>query len=56
MTRPRLAVDISGTFTDIEDGEPRTSRVFEVGRAKRFTEGSGLPVTRVRPRCRTGPT
>ena len=28
----------------IEDGEPRTSRAFEVGRAERFIRGSGLPV------------
>ena len=28
----------------IEDGEPRTSRAFEVGRAERFIRGSGLRV------------
>ena len=28
----------------VEDGEPRTSRAFEVGRAERFIKGSGLPV------------
>ena len=28
----------------IEEGEPRTSRAFEVGRAERFIKGSGLPV------------
>ena len=51
--------DMGGTTAKvclIEDGEPRTSRAFEVGRTERFIEGSGLPVTRsphavVRFRC-----
>ena len=46
-----LSFDMGGTTAKvclIEDGEPRTSRAFEVGRAERFIEGSGLPATRAR--------
>ena len=42
-----LSFDMGGTTAKvclIEDGEPRTSRAFEVGRAERFIKGSGLPV------------
>ena len=42
-----LSFDMGGTTAKvclIEDGEPRTSRAFEVGRAARFIKGSGLPV------------
>ena len=48
-----LSFDMGGTTAKvclIEDGEPRTSRAFEVGRAERFIKGSGLPATRA---CRT---
>ena len=42
-----LSFDMGGTTAKvclIEEGEPRTSRAFEVGRAERFIKGSGLPV------------
>ena len=42
-----LSFDMGGTTAKvclIENGEPRTSRAFEVGRAERFIKGSGLPV------------
>ena len=42
-----LSFDMGGTTAKvclIEDGEPRTSRAFEIGRAERFIKGSGLPV------------
>ena len=42
-----LSFDMGGTTAKvclIEDGEPRTSRTFEVARAARFIKGSGLPV------------
>ena len=42
-----LSFDMGGTTAKVclvEDGEPRTSRAFEVGRAERFIKGSGLPV------------
>ena len=44
-----LSFDMGGTTAKIcliEEGEPRTSRAFEVGRAERFIKGSGLPATR----------
>ena len=42
---------MGGTTTKvclIEEGEPRTSQAFEVGRAERFIKGSGLPGKRAR--------
>jgi len=42
-----LSFDMGGTTAKvclIENGEPRSSRAFEVGRAERFIKGSGLPV------------
>ena len=42
-----LSFDMGGTTAKvclIENGEPRTSRAFEIGRAERFIRGSGLPV------------
>ena len=46
-----LSFDMGGTTAKvclIEEGEPRTSRAFEVERAERFIKGSGLPATRAR--------
>ena len=42
-----LSFDMGGTTAKIcliDDGQPRTSRSFEVARAYRFTKGSGLPL------------
>jgi N-methylhydantoinase A len=42
-----LSFDMGGTTAKIcfiEDGEPLTSRSFEVDRQARFTKGSGLPI------------
>ena len=42
-----LSFDMGGTTAKvclIEDGQPRTSRAFEVARAERFIKASGLPV------------
>ncbi len=42
-----LSLDIGGTTAKIcfiENGQPRTTRLFEVARAWRDTKGSGLPV------------
>lgn len=42
-----LSFDMGGTTAKvclIEDGKPRSSRAFEVGRAERFIKGSGLPI------------
>ena len=42
-----LSFDMGGTTAKvclIENGKPRTSRAFEVGRCDRFIKGSGLPI------------
>ncbi|MEM7505611.1 MAG: hydantoinase B/oxoprolinase family protein [Pseudomonadota bacterium] len=42
-----LSFDMGGTTAKVclvEDGQPRSSRAFEIGRAERFMKGSGLPV------------
>jgi N-methylhydantoinase A len=42
-----VSFDMGGTTAKvclIDDGEPQTSRHFEIGRADRFMKGSGLPV------------
>ncbi|MDD9876469.1 MAG: hydantoinase/oxoprolinase family protein [Magnetovibrio sp.] len=42
-----LAFDMGGTTAKlalIEDGQPRTAYAFEAARARRFAEGSGLPI------------
>ena len=47
-----LSFDMGGTTAKvclIENGEPRTSRAFEIGRVERFIKGSGLPVRGKRP-------
>ena len=42
-----ISFDMGGTTAKlclIDHGQPQTSRQFEVGRAARFTKGSGLPI------------